>query len=69
MLGLWLLSPDGTMAGELRFLVLTVACVSVAGGCVRQALLGVSHFSIPTNLGTWLFTDEETHDAEREMGW
>lgn len=66
MLGLWLLRkprPDGTMAGEPRFLVLTVARVSVAAGCVKQVLHGVSHFSLPTNLEAWLFTDEETRDT------
>lgn len=51
------------MAGEPRFLVLTVAQVSVAVGCVKQVLRVVSHFSLPTNLEAWLFTDEETHDA------
>lgn len=66
VLGLWLLRkprPDGTMAGEPRFLVLTVAHVSVAVRCVKQVLRGVSHSSLPTNLEAWLFTDEETHDA------
>lgn len=51
VLGLWLLRkprPDGTMAGELRFLVLTVAHVSFAAGCVKQVLRGVSHFSQQT---------------------
>lgn len=55
VLGLWLLRkprPDGTMAGEPRFLVLTVAHVSVAAGCVKQVLHGSFSFLPPNKPGS-----------------